>query len=151
MAGDPLRDAFRTQLAAIRTALAATYPAIFAIKDLINTVENPAPTEFIDLEFLGGSEAQYTFGAPGSNLFREEGQVTVRVCTKLGAGTTKRDLAETYATAIRAAFRSQTYRLFSAGSLTVRITSTAPMGGGFDDGGLWMETVALGYETYNTA
>lgn len=151
MAGDPLRDAFRTQLATIRTALAVTYPAIFEIKDLVNTDENPAATDFIDLEFPGGSEEQYTFGAPGSNLFQEQGQVTVRVCTKLGAGTTKRDLAEVYAGQIRAAFRSQTYRLFAVGSRQVRITSTAPMGGGYEDGGLWCEAVAIGYEVFNLA
>ena len=32
---------------------------------------------------------------------------------------------------------------------SVRITSTAPMGGGHDEAGLWVESVALGYELYN--
>lgn len=144
MAGDTVRDAFRARLAAHRTT--ASIP--WSIKDLINTTDNPAATEFIDLEFLGGTEQQYTFGAPGSNLFKEVGQVTVRVCTKLGAGTTKRDLAETYAGALRSLFRNDR---FAAGSRTVRITSTAPMGGGYDEGGLWMETIALGYELFNIA
>ena len=72
--------------------------------------------------------------------------MTVNICTRLGAGTTKRDQAETYAAAIRTAFRM---RRFAAGSRSVRITSTAPMGGGHDEAGLWVESVALAYEIYN--
>ena len=40
-------------------------------------------------------------------------------------------------------------RRFAAGSRSVRITSTAPMGGGHDEAGLWVESVALAYEIYN--
>jgi Bacteriophage related domain of unknown function len=142
MAGDPLRDAFRTRLRTHATAAGIAWP----IKDLFNTTETPDATEFLDLEFPGGSEDQYTFGAPGSNLFREQGQVTLRVCTMLGAGVTKRDLAETYAAALRSKFRKDR---FAAGAGTVRITSVAPMGGGHTEAGLWAEAVALGYEIFN--
>ena len=47
---------------------------------------------------------------------------------------------------IRTAFRM---RRFAAGARTVRITATAPMGGGHDEAGLWVESVALAYEIYN--
>ena len=40
-------------------------------------------------------------------------------------------------------------RRFAAGARSVRITSTAPMGGGVNEAGLWVESVALGYELYN--
>ena len=47
---------------------------------------------------------------------------------------------------IRTAFRM---RRFAAEARSVRITSTAPMGGGHDEAGLWVESVALAYELYN--
>lgn len=143
MTGDPLRDAFRTELA---TIVATATPAITRpIKDTLNTIDNGgvASPGYIELEFPGGAEEQFTFGAPAANLHRERGQVTVRVCTPLGDG---HDSAETEAGQIRAAFRM---RRFAAGSRSVRITSTAPMGGGVNEAGLWVESVAFGYELYN--
>ena len=151
MAGDTLRDAFRAELATIRTGASIAWP----IKDTLNTSEQPNPPAaavastsagYLELEFPGGSEAQYTFGAPSANLHREQGQVTVNVVTRLRTGTTNRDLAETYATAIRSAFRM---RRFAAGSRSIRIVAVAPMGGGHDEAGMWVESVALGYEIYN--
>ena len=151
MAGDTLRDAFRTRLATHRTTAAIPWP----IRDVINTAEQPHPPAadaasaaagHLEIDFPGASEAQYTFGAPGANLHREQGQVTIRAVTRLRAGTTVRDLAETYTAALRSLFRMDR---FAAGSLTVRITSTAPMGGGIDEAGMWVESLALGYEIYN--
>jgi len=151
MAGDTLRDAFRAELATIRTGASIAWP----IKDTLNTSEQPNPPAaavastsagYLELEFPGGSEAQYTFGAPSANLHREQGQVTVNVVTRLRTGTTNRDLAETYAAAIRSAFRM---RRFAAGSRSIRIVAVAPMGGGHDEAGMWVESVALGYEIYN--
>lgn len=142
MAGDPLRDAFRTRLAThVATAPATTR----SVQDTVNTTTNPDATApgWIDLEFPGGSEEQYSFGSPGSNWWREYGQVTVRIVTPIGGA---RDSAEVDAALIRSRFRNDS---FSAGSATVRITETAPMGGGQDDGGMWVETVALGYRIYN--
>jgi hypothetical protein len=142
MAGDLLRDAFRSELATIRTAASITW----VIKDTLNTNVNPdASAGYLELEFPGGAEDQYTFGAPSNNLHREQGQVTVRVVSPRG-NLANRDLAETYAAAIRSAFRM---RRFAVGSLSARITSTAPMGGGEDEGGMWSESIALGYEIYN--
>ena len=144
MAGDPLRDAFRSELATVRTAASISW----AIKDTLNTNINPdASAGYLELEFPGGSEEQYTFGAPSANFHREQGQVTVRVVAPRG-NATNRDLAETYAASIRSAFRM---RRFAVGSRSIRITSTAPMGGGEDEGGMWSESVALGYEVYNVA
>lgn len=151
MAGDTLRDAFRAELATIRTAASINWP----IKDTLNTSVQPNPpvagaastaAGHLELEFPGGTEEQYTFGAPAANLHREQGQVTVRVVTRIRTGTTNRDLAETYAASIRSAFRM---RRFAAGARSIRITSTAPMGGGFDEGGMWVESLAVAYEIYN--
>lgn len=152
MAGDPLRDAFRAELV---TVLAITTAIPWSVKDPLNTAEQPHPAAanaaasaqgHFELEFPGGSEGQYTFGAPGANFHREQGQVTIRAVTRLRAGTTVRDLAEAYLATVRSRFRM---RRFAVGSLQCRITSTAPMGGGFDEGGQWVESIALGYEIYN--
>lgn len=151
MAGDTLRDAFRAELATIRTAASIPWP----IKDTVNTSTQPNPPAaaaastaagYLELEFPGGSERQFSAGSPGANLHLEAGQVTVNVVTRLRTGTTNRDLAETYAEAIRSAFRA---RRFTAGARSIRITSTAPMGGGHDEGGMWVESVALAYEIFN--
>lgn len=115
--------------------------------DLRNAGENPdVSLGFVALDFPGGSEDQYTFGAPGLNFWREQGQVTLYVKTRLGAGMTMRNLAESYAGVLRARFCNDR---FVVGNGTVRIVSTAPIGGGHDEVGLWGEAVALGYETYN--
>lgn len=152
MAGDPLRDAFRAELA---TVLAVSPAIPWPVKDLQNTTEQPAPAAadaasagqgHFEIEFPGASEAQYTFGAPGSNFHRETGQVTIRAVTRLRAGTTVRDLAEGYLATVRSRFRM---RRFAVGSLTCRITDSAPMGGGQDEAGMWVESLALGYEIFN--
>jgi hypothetical protein len=146
MAGDTLRDAFRAKLDAI---LAANPSIAWAQIDTLNTGIRPdASTGYFELEFPGGSEQQYTFGAPGNNLYLEQGQVTLRAVVRQNAGKTERDKAESYIETIRAAFR--TAHSFAAGSRTVRITSTGAMGGGQDEAGMWAESIALSYEVFNT-
>lgn len=153
MAGDPLRDAFRTEL---DTVIAAASPSIaWTRKDLDNTSEQPAPPAagvassaagWFEIEFPGAAEGQYTFGSPGNNLHRETGQVTIRAVTRLRAGQTVRDLAETYLDRIRRGFRM---RRFTSGSLAIRVTSTAPMGDGETEGGQWVVSLALAYSVFN--
>lgn len=145
MAGDTFRDAFRAELDSV---IAAASPAItWSRRDGLNTKDAPsASTGYFELEFLGGDEVQYTFGAPGSNWHQESGSVAVHAVAPLAKGKTTRDLAETYLAQIRTAFRA---RRFMAGSVQVRITGTAPMGGGAIEGGMWAETIALTYEAFN--
>jgi hypothetical protein len=145
MAGDTLRDAFRAKLDAI---LQANPSITWARIDTLNTGIRPdASTGYFELEFPGGGEQQYTFGAPGANLHREQGQVTLRAVVHRNAGKTERDNAESYIETIRDAFRMAR---FAAGSRTVRITSTGAMGGGQDEAGMWAESIALSYEVFNT-
>jgi hypothetical protein len=141
MAGDSLRDAFRARLQTHVTTAGLTLP----VKDLVNTKARPdASASFIALDFPGGTpERQLTFGAPGANFHDETGQVTILVCGKPGHD---RDTCEAAAEALRNLFRMDR---FAARSRTVRITATAPMGGGEDDGGFWVESVALFYEVIN--
>ena len=144
MAGDPVRAAFRDRLLAWKVDLGIPWPAI----DLTNTGENPEASQgFLALEFPGGPvESQFTFGAPGQNLWIEEGQATLYIKTRLGAGTAVRDQAELYGAQLRSRFRGDR---FAAGTVTVQITGTAAMGGGQDDGGLWVEAVGLAYRVFN--
>lgn len=157
MAGDTQRDAFRTELAAV---IAEASPSIaWSVKDTLNTDEMPAPAAanaaaadqgYFEIEFIGGSEAQYTTGAPGANLHREHGQVTIRAVSRLRAGKTVRDLAETYLRQIRTGFRARRFAAGAGpGAGIIRITGTAPMGGGENEAGLWVESLGLTYETYN--
>lgn len=153
MAGDPLRDAFRAELA---TVIAAASPAIlWTVKDVDNTAEQPAPPAagaaasaagWFEIEFPGAAERQFTFGSPGNNLHREIGQVTIRAVTRLRAGTTNRNLAETYLAQLREGFRMHR---FVSGSLAIRVTSTAPMGDGETEGGQWVVSLALAYSVFN--
>lgn len=140
MAGDPLRDAFRAELETVRVA--ASVP--WAVRDTLNTADQPdASTGYLELEFPGGSERQYSTGAPGANLHEEIGQVTIRVVAPLRRG---RDLAEAYAAAIRTRFRA---RRFAGAGRTIAILETAPLGDGHDEGGVWAESLGLRYRTFN--
>lgn len=153
MAGDPLRDAFRAELG---TVIAAASPAIvWTVKDVDNTAEQPAPPAagaaasaagWFEIEFPGAAEGQYTFGSPGNNLHRETGQITIRAVTRLRAGATIRNLAETYLAQIRTGFRM---RRFVSGALEIRVTSTAPLGDGETEGGQWVVSMALAYSVFN--
>ncbi len=145
MAGDTFRDAIRGALNDILTANPSiTWPH----KDTLNTGVKPdASTGYFELEFFGGDESQYTFGAPGANDWQEIGQVTVRAVVRQNAGTTERNKAESFMEIIRAAFRG---RRITLGSRAIRIKSTAAMGSGQDEGGMWVESIALGYERFNT-
>lgn len=142
--GDTLRDDFRNELDTILTGL----PAItWSQKDTVNTSQRPdASTGYFDFEFPGGGEAQASFGAPGSNLWDEEGQVTLRAVVRRNAGTTERNKAESYAALLRTAFRG---RRFGSGTHKIEIVTTGSMGGGHDEAGMWVETVALGYRIFN--
>src|SRR5690242_1713786 len=98
MAGDPLRDAFRSQLATIVGTPPAGAFAGWTIRDTINTTDAPdANEQFISLRFGPGREDQFSFGAPGATLWKESGDVFVEFFPKLGAG---HDAVETAALAL---------------------------------------------------
>lgn len=141
MAGDPLRDAFREQLKAIRIDLGISWP----VRDTLNTADNPdAVLGYLELEFPGGFEDQFTFGAPGSNLFNERGQVTLRVVAPMDGSS--RDTAEIYADQLRTAFRA---RRFPVGDRSIRIYAAQPFGGGHTEAGVWAESIGLDYQVFN--
>ena len=142
MPGDPLRNAFRTELATVLAAASIPWPLV----DTINTTADPdAKTNWISLRFMP-SPHEETFGSPGSNFYRETGDVMIDLYPTLGSG---HDTAEGYGLAIRNAFRNHRFAM-STGQ-TVRILAVAPLSGGPVDGAWWGETVALSYRVLNQA
>ncbi len=144
MAGDSFRDAIRGALDAI---LLANPSITWPHKDTLNTGVKPdAGSGYFELEFPGGDESQFTFGAPGANDWQETGQITVRAVLRQNAGKTERDKAESYVETIRSAFRG---RRIAIGARAIRIMRTGAMGGGQDEGGMWVESIALEYQRFN--
>jgi hypothetical protein len=141
MAGDPLRDAFRTKLQAIIAAAAIAWP----FRDTINTGDQPpAAGGYVDMEFHGGQEDEQSWGSPGDDRYKETGQVMVRLFPPRNTG---HDTAEVYALALRNGFRGARFAMTGGGS--VKITAVSPMGGGFVDAAWWCETIAIQYRVYN--
>lgn len=144
MAGDAFRDAIRGALDAI---LQANPSITWPHKDTLNTGVKPdASTGYFELEFPGGEEDQLTFGAPGANDWKEVGQITVRAVLRQSAGKTERDKAERFVEIVRQAFRG---RRIVLGSRAIRIVRTGAMGGGHDEAGMWVESIALEYQRFN--
>lgn len=144
MTGEPLRDAFADAL----DSVLGQAPAIpWARKDTVNTAEDPdVATPYIDLEFFSAAERQYTFGAPGNNLHHEPGQVTIKLHVPLGQAD-QQALTGGYADTIRRRIRMKRFAM--AGGQEIRITATQRMGDGYDEAGMWVESIGLHYETYN--
>jgi hypothetical protein len=144
MTGDPLRDAFRTELQAVLAGLSITSP-VWPLVDTINTKDAPdGNASFLTLRFGAGAEQPYTFGAPGANLWRETGDVFVDILPKLGIG---HDVAEQYGRAIRDAFRNRRFDMTTGPQ--IRILAVGPSVGGPVDGAWWVETVGLSYRVLN--
>lgn len=151
MAGSPFKDAWRARLATHRAA--AGYTTTWAIEDTDNTAEQPGVPSatvqgHLELEFPGGPpDSQYTFGAPGNNFHDEQGQVTMRVVTKLRAGATIRDAAEVVAETMRTSFRAD--RFTTSDGRTIRVTGVSPISDGHDEGGNYVVSVLMAYQIYN--
>ncbi len=142
MATDPLRAAFKTELATIATAAGIPW----AIKEVENVFASAdGATSFLALEFDGSPPfEQRTWGAPGSNLYREEGNVWVRVVAPIGSGAD----ASGYARSIAAAFTQRRLATLINGRL-IRTLAGAPSHSRL--GGRWIESVPVSYRVDNLA
>lgn len=142
--GDTFRDAVRNTLDGI---IAENSSITWSHIDTLNTGIKPdASTGYFEIEFPGGDEDQYTFGAPGSNDWQERGQITIRAVLRKNAGLTERNKAEAYIETIRNSFRG---RRVPFGTRFIRINRATPMGGGEDEAGMWAESIALEYQRFN--
>jgi len=95
MAGDPVCDAFRAELQTVLGAASIAWP-IVDTDDGDDTPDGSAP--YVEIRFEGGSEELAYWGAPGSNLWREDGQVFIDFLVPLG---TNRDAQEAYPVRLR--------------------------------------------------
>lgn len=92
--------------AAIEARLRAnwTTTAIYVADEFVQPPEPPAA--FVVLEFPGGAAEQITVGAPGNNVFREDGAFMLHVMVPSGSGAS---LARIYADQLATIFRAQTF------------------------------------------
>jgi hypothetical protein len=148
MAGSPFKDAWRTRLATHRTTLG--YTTTWPIKDTDDTATQPgvpSPSEigFLELEFPGGppSALRY-FGNPGNNLHHSPGQVTLRVVAPLRKN---RDAAEVVAEAFAGKFLADRFTPVGA-TFGIRVTGLSPVSDGHDEGGNYVLSILIAYETY---
>jgi hypothetical protein len=141
MAGDRVREAFKTKLAAV--VLAAGCP--WTVKETENVFASAdGQTSFVALEFDGSPpQQQRTWGQPGNNRYREEGNVWVRVVAPINSGN---DVAG-WARAIADRFLDQ--RFDTADGRTIRTLSGAPSPTRV--GGRWIESVPVAYRVHNLA
>lgn len=133
------RSTFASAVAAAFAA--ATPPVTWPIVDAVNTTDVvDASQGSVTLEFLGGSEEPYSFGQPGSNWFLESGQVTIKVMPPLGSD---RDEAERILRVLRDYLRGATLQI--SGGSQIRVDGIGMLGGGFDDAGMWIESLGVSY------
>lgn len=137
---DMVREAIRTEVATVLGQVGITWP----IKEVANeyAVADGA-TSFVAIEFApGASERQLTTGQRGNNLWREDGQVHIRLVVPINSG---RSPVEGYASSIRTAFRD---RRFTRSDGREILTESGPPDS-FDDGVRWIHSVTIAYRTQN--
>lgn len=145
MAGDPLHDAFLAHLGTELDECGLALP--WSVIDTRNTTARPdASRPYVDFEILPASADQFTTGSPGDNLHRETGQITISFKIPVG-DTTNQNAAGSYANLLLRRFLYPGTR-FDCDDRTVRLFSPLRMGFGEDDGGMWIETMAVSYEQY---
>ena len=95
-----------TPAAAIEARLRAAWTATpIQTDNVLEDLPEP-PMAFVALEFPGGAAEQITIGAPGANLFREDGAFMVHVFVPVGTGAAA---ARSQADQIAAIFRAQSF------------------------------------------
>lgn len=151
MAGDPLHAAFLAYLTSELDEVGLALP--WRIIDTRNTGQDPdATTPYVDFEITPQPTVQYTTGAPGSNLHQEQGQIIIAFKVPFGDTidvTNHQDLAGEHAYALFRRWLSSNYNRFICDSRQVRLFSPLRLGFGEDDGGMWIETMAVSYELFH--
>jgi hypothetical protein len=111
MASAAVMNAVAAKLASVWTATPVVYP------NTSGSVPNDG-SAFLVVEYPIANETMKSFGAPGSNIWREEGAFRFILCVPIGQGLdAAQDLTQTpaiypWATlmdALRASFRGQTF------------------------------------------
>lgn len=138
MADDPVRAAFRSELATIKTAGSIAWET----KDVENVyAAADGLTSFLALEFVpAGPARRMSVGNPGNDYFDERGTVYVRLVAPLNAG---RATIEDYAAKVYAAFRGRIFQTQSG----QKIYCDAMPAAAVEQGARWVSTVSVAYRT----
>lgn len=145
MSGDPLHVAFLAHLTSELDECGLALP--WKVKDTRNTGLDPdASAPYVDFEITPQPTEQYTTGAPGSNLHQEQGQIILAFKVPFG-DSANQVLAGTYADLLLKRFFYLGTR-FTCDAREVRLFSPVRLGYGEDDGGMWIETMAVSYERF---
>lgn len=151
-AGDPLYDAFHLYLKAELEECGFVLP--WTVKDTQNTAARPdASVPYVDFEITSAGSPQFTTGAPGYNLHQETGQIIIAWKVPLGGyvgDVNHQQLAGLYSSRLhnRCLSTLPDRNRFTCEDRQVRIHTPVRMGTGEDEGGMWVETMAVSYERF---
>ena len=95
-------------------------------------------SEFIDFEFPVSTSEQITVGAPGANVYREEGVFRMLIAARRNTGT---DQALTWADELAALYRGKDF-----GGVRTYAPNPPTMDDSNDNGGYFIVSVAVPYE-----
>lgn len=109
-------------------------PTIF--ENMQDRLDSSKP--YVQVEVITQAYAQRTFGSPGNNLFRKQGQLVFTVNAPVGVGT---GLQEKVISAIEAFYSPQKTDL--AG---ITFQTPVPSGSGIRSGDNWMKTVTVPFK-----
>lgn len=121
-----------TALKALLTAEFAEAPLYFPNEDL------PPKGEFVAVQFPVATAEQVSFGAPGANVFREEGAIRFIIAVRAGSGTER---LGSIALSLRILMRNARF-----GGVRSYVPSTPVFDDRADDGGRYRAAFAVPYD-----
>lgn len=137
--------------AAVKAAIVAKLTTVFptwTYVDTENTVTRPdVASPFVTIRRGAGGEEKFSFGSPGSNLYRERAVFYVTLCVAPGDGVAT---AGGHVKTIRDGFRNAEMTTVEGTPRRVVIDDTHPSFGDFDEtDGWWKELIPVAYRVFN--
>lgn len=136
MASAAVMTAVRARLDALWTRTPVRYPNDATSPDGLQVPA--AKTPFLMVQYPVATEDQITIGAPGSNVFREEGAIRLVLQIPRGAGV---DEFSGWIDELRAMFRARQF-----GGVTTFAASPAVLDDRNDAGSYWALSCAIPYQ-----
>lgn len=137
MASAAVMSAVRARLDALWTRTAVRYPNVSDATAGLQAPADNAP--FLAVQYPVSTETQITVGAPGENVFREEGVIRFVLQIPRGAGVD--EYAGWLDADLRPAFRGKQFA-----GVTTYAVSPAVLDDRNEDGGYWALSCAVPYK-----